>query len=80
MHASTHQPAPAILLELLSRGDLRALGIKASNPTLLIWEAEGNFPCRIRITSAKVAWLRHEIVAWIEAKAAARNSRIQIPR
>lgn len=59
-------------LELLSRADLRALGIRASNPTLLIWEAEGRFPRRLIISPAKVAWLRHEVIAWIEAKAAAR--------
>ena len=59
--------------ELLVRADLRSLGIKASNPTLLAWEADGKFPKRLAISPAKVAWLRAEIVAWIEAKAAARR-------
>jgi predicted DNA-binding transcriptional regulator AlpA len=59
--------------ELLSRSDLRSLGIRASNPTLLIWEAESRFPKRLALTPAKVAWLRHEVIAWIEAKAAARG-------
>jgi prophage regulatory protein len=58
--------------ELMSRRDLRALGILASNPTLLIWESEGRFPKRLTLTPAKVAWLRHEVIAWIDAKAAAR--------
>jgi len=64
-----HVPAP----ELLGRSDLRALGIRVSNPTLLIWEREGRFPKRLMLTPAKVAWLRHEVIAWIEAKAAARG-------
>jgi prophage regulatory protein len=59
--------------ELMSRSDLRALGIRASNPTLLIWEEEGRFPKRLTLSPAKVAWLRHEVIAWIDAKAAARN-------
>jgi len=69
-HGDTEQaPAP----ELLARNDLRALGIRASNPTLLIWEEEGRFPKRLTLSPAKVAWLRHEVIAWIDAKAAARN-------
>jgi predicted DNA-binding transcriptional regulator AlpA len=59
--------------ELMSRSDLRALGIRASNPTLLIWEEESRFPKRLALSPAKVAWLRHEVIAWIEAKAAARG-------
>jgi prophage regulatory protein len=59
--------------ELLSRSDLHALGIRASNPTLLMWEAEGKFPKRLTLSPAKVAWLRAEIDAWIQAKAAARG-------
>jgi prophage regulatory protein len=57
---------------LLSRADLHALRIRASNPTLLIWESKGRFPKRLTLTPAKVAWLRLEVIAWIEAKAAAR--------
>jgi len=59
--------------ELLSRAELLELGIRASNPTLLTWEAEGKFPKRLVISAAKVAWLRQEVIAWIEAKAAARG-------
>ena len=58
--------------ELMTRQELRELGIRASNPTLLIWETEGKFPKRLTLSPAKVAWLRHEVIAWIEAKAAAR--------
>ena len=49
--------------ELLTRADLRSLGIRASNPTLLVWEADGTFPKRLTISPAKVAWLRHEVIA-----------------
>jgi predicted DNA-binding transcriptional regulator AlpA len=59
--------------ELLVRADLRSLGIRASNPTLLAWEADGKFPKRLAISAAKVAWLRHEVIAWIDAKVAARG-------
>lgn len=59
--------------ELLTRADLRTLGIRASNPTLLMWEADGKFPKRLALSPAKVAWLRNEVDAWIQAKAVARN-------
>ena len=58
--------------ELLTRADLRGLGIRASNHTLLTWEADGKFPKRLTISPAKVAWLKREVEQWIEAKAAER--------
>jgi prophage regulatory protein len=70
---NTSPPEPQTLPQLLTRSDLRILGIRASNPTLLIWEAEGKFPKRLTLSPAKVAWLRAEIDAWIQAKAAARG-------
>ena len=57
---------------LLTRADLRALGILASNPTLLAWEEENKFPRRISLSAAKVAWIADEIDTWIDAKMAAR--------
>ena len=59
-------------LVLLSRADLRALGIRVSNPTLLAWEADGKFPKRVTISPAKVAWLQSEVEGWIADKASAR--------
>jgi predicted DNA-binding transcriptional regulator AlpA len=63
--------SPAVLL---SRHDLRALGIAVSNPTLLLWEAECKFPKRLTLSPARVAWLQHEVLAWIESKAAERHN------
>jgi prophage regulatory protein len=63
-----------LLRRLLTRADLRSLGIRASNPTLLAWEDENKFPRRISISAAKVAWVADEIDAWIDAKMAARAS------
>ena len=60
---------------LFTRGDLRALGISASNPTLLNWEAAGTFPKRVVISPAKVAWPADEVIAWIEQKLKERNGK-----
>ncbi len=41
-----------------------------------VWrlERDGKFPKRIKIGPNRVAWQLSEILAWIEAKARARNS------
>ena len=41
-----------------------------------VWrlERDGRFPKRIKIGPNRVAWQLSEILAWIEAKARARNS------
>lgn len=57
---------------LLSRADLKALGIWQSNSTLLRLEADGRFPRRLRLASASVCWDRDELMAWIEARKAER--------
>lgn len=57
---------------LLTRADLKALGIWQSNTTLLRLEAAGRFPRRIRLAGASVCWDRQEIMAWIEARKAER--------
>lgn len=50
---------------LLSRNDLKALGIGVSNSTLLRWEYAGRFPRRVRMSGTRVAWLRSEISDWL---------------
>lgn len=51
---------------LLSRKDLRDMGIFQSNSSLLRAEWRGTFPRRIRISSGLVCWDREEIIGWIE--------------
>jgi predicted DNA-binding transcriptional regulator AlpA len=67
------EPAKDFPVELLSRRDLAAIGISYSNVHLLKLESEGKFPRRVTLSPAKVAWLRNEVAAWIEAKAAERS-------
>ncbi len=53
---------------LLSRANLKSLGIKFSNTQLLRLEAAKRFPRRLRLSGASVCWDRDEIMAWIEAR------------
>lgn len=57
---------------LLSRTDLKALGIRYSNAHLLRLEAGGRFPVRVRLSPGRVAWLQAEIVKFIADRAADR--------
>ena len=57
---------------VLARNDLKRLGIKVSNTSLLRWEALGRFPRRIRMAGCSVAWLASEVDAWLEQRAAER--------
>ncbi|MCZ8105043.1 MAG: hypothetical protein O9972_45015 [Burkholderiales bacterium] len=67
------QADPPRILEmqpvLLSREDLRAMGIHASNPTLIKWEKDKTFTARIRLSPVKVAWRRDEVLAHLDALA-----------
>ena len=51
---------------LLSRKDLKALGITVSNSTLIRWEDDHKFPLRLRLCGTKVAWLKCEIDDWLK--------------
>ncbi|SHG68725.1 transcriptional regulator, AlpA family [Marivita hallyeonensis] len=53
---------------LATRNDLRSMGIKVSNVTLLRWEARGRFPRRIRPGGTTVAWFMSEIQAWLSER------------
>ena len=61
---------------LLTRSDLKALGIPVSNSSLLRWEQAGRFPRRIRMAGTSVAWLKAEIDAWFEARAEERKRHV----
>ena len=58
---------------LLNRTDLRRLGIKVSNSSLLRWEGAGRFPRRIRMAGTRVAWIASEISEWVCERARERS-------
>lgn len=41
--------------------------------TLRRLEEAGDFPCRVRITDSRVAWISDEIDQWIESRARQRD-------
>ena len=57
----------------LWRDDLRALGIRLSNSTLLRAEAQRRFPQRLRLSCASVCWDYNEIMSWVQARKAERD-------
>lgn len=59
---------------VLSRNDLKRLGINVSNSTLLRWEHLGRFPRRIRMAGTSVAWLKSEVDEWLSDRAKERSS------
>ena len=59
--------------KLLSKADVKAIGIWQSNSTLLRLEARKRFPRRLRIGGVGVCYLRDEIEAWIEERAKERD-------
>lgn len=59
-------------LDLVSRKDLKAMGVNYSNPHLIALEREGRFPKRVMLSPARVAWLRCEIHAWVRERVARR--------
>ncbi len=61
---------------VLSRDDLVELGIRVSNVSLLRWEAAGRFPRRIRMAGTRVAWIKAEVDAWLEARAEERSRHV----
>jgi predicted DNA-binding transcriptional regulator AlpA len=50
---------------LLTRADLKKLGIAVSNSTMLRMEAKGQLPKRRYLTSQTVVWDRGEIEAFL---------------
>jgi prophage regulatory protein len=64
-----HYPKHSVLL---SRSDLRKLGITFSGVHLLRLEKAGRFPLRLRLGAYRRAWLMTEIIEWIEQRAAER--------
>jgi len=61
---------------LLSYNDLKAIGISFSREHLRRLEAAGKFPRRIYLSEQKIAWFEDEVLAWLEARAAERSTRV----
>lgn len=57
---------------LLTRSDLKALGIPGTNVTLLRNEQRGRFPRRLRIGGTRVCWDRAEVMQWLDERRAER--------
>jgi prophage regulatory protein len=60
-------------LTLLARAYLRRYGILFSAAHLLRLEAAGHFPKRLRLSPLRVAWVKAEVLQWIEQRAADRS-------
>jgi prophage regulatory protein len=54
---------------LVTRDDLKRMGITLSNTTLLRLEARGRFPRRVRIGGTTVAWLMSQLSDWLAERA-----------
>lgn len=61
---------------ILGRDDLRKIGIKVSNSSLLRWENAGLFPRRLRLAGTRVAWLKSEIDDWFNTRAEERKQHV----
>jgi predicted DNA-binding transcriptional regulator AlpA len=57
----------------ITRGDLRARGIRYSNVHLLRLEADGKFPKRVYLSPARVVWVAAEIDEYVARCIAARG-------
>jgi prophage regulatory protein len=71
MAAAQHPPRPQTV-KLLSREDLKRLGVNYSNVHLLRLEEDGKFPKRLYLSPARVAWIEFEIDVYIAGCIAAR--------
>lgn len=58
---------------LVSKKDLKALGIPYSAGHIARLEKEGKFPKRIPLGACRVAWRYQDICGWIEERAAKRG-------
>ncbi|MCQ2002870.1 helix-turn-helix transcriptional regulator [Rhizobium sp. NRK18] len=75
-HATARKSVSHHAKVLLSRTDLKALGITVSNSSLLRWELAGRFPRRVRMAGTTVAWLKAEVDDWLEARADERQRHV----
>jgi predicted DNA-binding transcriptional regulator AlpA len=64
--------SPTEPLRLLSRKNLKYLGIDYCNVHLLRLEAEGKFPKRLYLSPARAAWVESEILEYLNRCVASR--------
>jgi prophage regulatory protein len=67
---------PAEPQMFMNRTELRALGIRQSNMTLIRWEKAGRFPKRAHLGGTSLAWVRSEVMAWCEERIAERSKHV----
>jgi prophage regulatory protein len=60
-------------IRVLDRKELRDM-VPYSYQHILRLEKAGRFPRRVRLGAARVGWILDEVVAWIEARVAERES------
>jgi hypothetical protein len=60
-------------VKYLSHADLRKRGLPWSIRQLARLEAAGEFPCRVRLSYLRVAWIEAEVTAWCNARNNARG-------
>ena len=53
---------------LLTRADLKTLGVWLSNSQLLRLESDGRFPRRVRLSASSVCWAKDEVLEWLKAR------------
>jgi len=63
---------------VLTRADLKQLGINISNTTLLRWERLDRFPRRLRLAGTTVRWLSSDIHEWLKKLDDARSSHVYV--
>jgi prophage regulatory protein len=61
-------------MRILDHPALKTKGIGYSKVHLARLEQDGKFPRHVRIGENRIGWLEHEVDAWIEARAAERDS------
>jgi prophage regulatory protein len=59
-------------MKLVPYENLRDYGITASKVSIWRWERAGQFPKRVQVSPARVAWVDSEILKWLADRAAAR--------
>lgn len=60
--------------DLLTYEDLRALGVPWSEVHLHRLEKTGQFPRRVVFSAQRKLYIRSEVVAWVQARVAARDA------
>jgi prophage regulatory protein len=76
VQAASANTAPLFQRKLVNFKQLRAMGISWSREHVWRLEAKNKFPRRIYLSPQKVAWFEDEVLQWLEARAAERNTRI----